>query len=123
MNYLWVFIGGGIGAAGRYWLTGLTYRIWSPTFPAGVLVVNVLGCFLIGLAMSLFESRFIVNPAWRIFLTIGVLGGFTTFSSFSYETWSLIRDLEFFLAGANVIGNLVLCLLGTWLGLVIGRFV
>ncbi len=122
MNYLWVFIGGGLGAAARYWLTGLIYRSWT-TFPAGVLVVNVVGCLVIGLAMSLFENRFVVSPAWRVFLTVGVLGGFTTFSSFSYETWSLIRDLEFFLAGINVVANLALCLFGTWLGMILGRLV
>jgi CrcB protein len=123
MNVLWVFIGGGLGAAARYWLTGLTYRWVTPTFPAGVLVVNVLGCFLIGAVMSVFENRFAVNPAWRVFVTIGILGGFTTFSSFSYETIALLRDQELFLAGMNVLANVVLCLIGTWIGLVLGRLV
>jgi len=116
-----VFAGGGIGAAARYWIQGLVYQRLGTDFPAGTLVVNVLGCFLIGLLMSVFEERFVLYPSLRIFLTIGILGGFTTFSSFSFETMALLRDGELFYASANVLLNVGICLGGTWLGSTLGK--
>ena len=91
MNALLVFLGGGIGATARYGLQGVVYRVAGTAFPYGTLAVNVLGSLLIGFLMALFEERFIVNPSLRLFLTIGILGGFTTFSSFSYETIAMLR--------------------------------
>lgn len=116
-----VFAGGGIGAAARYWLSGLAYQRWGSEFPSGTLLVNVIGCFLIGLLMSIFEERFVLYPSLRIFLTIGILGGFTTFSSFGFETVALLRDGELFYASANVLLSVVTCLGGTWLGFSLGR--
>ena len=115
-DVLVVFVGGGIGAAGRYWLSGLAYRFSSGAFPVGTMVVNILGCFLIGVFMGSMEERFLVTPALRLFLTIGVLGGFTTFSSFSYESMALLRDGEMFLGLANVGGSVLFCLLATFAG-------
>ena len=83
--------------------------------------MNVLGSLVIGLLSALFESRFLLNPSLRIFLTIGILGGFTTFSSFSYETVQLLRDSEYFLAGMNIGLNVVLCLFATYAGTVAGK--
>ena len=121
MNYLWVFLGGGLGAAMRYWLSGAVYRLLSSSFPYGTLVVNVIGCFVIGLWMSLFTERFAGNPALRVFLVIGILGGFTTFSSFSYETIALIRDGQIVSAILNIGLSVVICLLATWIGLETGK--
>jgi CrcB protein len=73
--------------------------------------------------MSLFENRFVVQPLLRIFLTIGVLGGFTTFSTFSYETIALLRDGSMMLASMNILLSLLACLGGTWAGMVLGRLV
>ena len=120
-SYLVAFLGGGIGASARYWLSGAVYRLLSPDFPYGNLVVNVLGCFLIGFVMALFDDRFVVAPSLRIFLTIGILGGFTTFSSFSYETISLLRDRELFLGIVNVIATVFLCLAATYAGMTAGK--
>jgi len=117
------FLGGGIGTAFRYWLSGWVYRFLSPTFPAGTMVVNVTGCLIIGLLMTIFEDRFVVQPLLRIFLTIGVLGGFTTFSTFSYETISLFRDGSAMLAWMNVVLTVSACLAGTWLGTVLGKLI
>lgn len=122
-NYLLVFAGGGIGAAARYWLSGLVYQRLGSEFPSGTLLVNVFGCFLIGFLMSVFEDRFILYPSLRIFLTIGILGGFTTFSGFSFETMALLRDGELFYASANVLLSVVTCLGGTWLGFSLGKIV
>lgn len=120
-NYLLVFAGGGIGAAARYWLSGLVYQRFGSEFPSGTLLVNVIGCFLIGILMSIFEERFVLYPSLRVFLTIGILGGFTTFSSFSFETMALLRDGELLYASANVLLSIVTCLGATWMGLSLGK--
>jgi fluoride exporter len=123
MNYLLVFLGGGVGAVARYWLQGVVYRFVGSAFPYGTVAVNIIGCFCIGLFMSIFEERFVVNPALRIFLTIGILGGFTTFSSFSFETLALLRDGELMLGVANVAVSVLTCLVATWIGLSVGKLV
>ncbi|HZY09627.1 MAG TPA: fluoride efflux transporter CrcB [Bacteroidota bacterium] len=120
-NYLFVFIGGGMGASARYWLSGAVYRFLSTDFPYGNLIVNILGCFLIGVLMVSVQDRFIVTPALRVFLAVGILGGFTTFSSFSYETISLIRDGEMFRASINVMASVTGCLVATYLGNLFGK--
>lgn len=122
-NYFLVFVGGGLGAAARYWLQGAIYAETGPRFPYGTLAVNILGSFLIGLLMSSMEERFLVHPSVRIFLAIGILGGFTTFSSFSFETISLFRDGQLLYALFNACGTLVLCLLCTWLGIQLGKLI
>lgn len=121
MNSFLVFLGGGIGATARYGLQGVVYRITGAAFPYGTLVVNVMGSFLIGFLMSFFEERFIVNPSLRIFLTIGILGGFTTFSSFSYETIAMLRDGSYAAAVGNITLSILLCLGATWLGIMAGK--
>jgi CrcB protein len=123
MNYVLVFIGGGLGACARYWLSGFVFRWVEPNFPYGVLIVNILGCLVIGFLMTGFEERFMINPSLRIFLTIGILGGFTTFSSFSYETISLIKDGEFFYASANIGASVILCLTASYFGSVLGKLI
>jgi fluoride exporter len=114
-------MGGGLGSVFRYWLSGGVYRFVNPTFPYGTLVVNVLGCFCIGFLMTLFEDRFAAQPLLRIFLTIGVLGGFTTFSTFSYETLALLREGSTLSGLMNVFLSVAGCLLATWLGTVAGK--
>ena len=118
---LTVFIGGGVGATLRYWLQGVIYRFLGADFPYGTLAVNVAGSFFIGFLMAFFEERFVVQPALRLFLTIGILGGFTTFSSFSFETMSLLREGRYFSGTANVVYSVLNCLGATWLGSVVGK--
>jgi fluoride exporter len=120
-NYVLVFVGGGMGAAARYWLSGWVPGKIQSDFPVGTLAVNMLGCFLIGLLMSAFEERFLAQPSVRVFLTIGILGGFTTFSTFSFETVALIRDGEVLFATMNILVSILTCLGGTALGMYIGR--
>jgi CrcB protein len=120
-NYILVFIGGGLGACARYNLSGIVYR-WLPSnFPYGNLLVNISGCFVIGILMASLEERFFVVPELRIFLTIGILGGFTTFSSFSYETVALLRNGELYLGIVNAGVSLIGCLLATAIGMTIGK--
>jgi fluoride exporter len=120
-NVLWVFVGGGIGAAGRYLCDGVIQRWSGGVFPLGTLVVNVLGCFAIGVLMATLQERFVGNPALRMFLTIGILGGFTTFSTFSYETIAMLREAEYFYASVNVLLTVAVCLLATYIGTAVGR--
>jgi CrcB protein len=123
MKIFLVFLGGGIGAVARYGLQGLVHRYAGSTFPYGTLAVNVLGCFVIGFLMVAFEERFLIHPTLRIFLTIGILGGFTTFSSFSYETIALLRDGEVLFGGINIIAGVVVCLSATFVGMIIGKVI
>ncbi|MEX1277396.1 MAG: fluoride efflux transporter CrcB [Bacteroidota bacterium] len=116
-----VFLGGGLGAVSRYWLSGLVYQKLGTGFPYGTLAVNVLGCLLIGVLMTAMEERFLTTPAVRIFFTIGILGGFTTFSTFSFETISLLRDGQVISATANILLSLTTCLFGTWIGMQAGK--
>ena len=118
LNYLLVALGGAIGSVARYGASGLVARWFGETFPWGTLLVNVLGSFAIGLFATLTgtEGRWLVPPAARTFFMVGICGGFTTFSSFSLQTLSLVRDGEWLYAGLNILGSVALCLLFVWLG-------
>jgi CrcB protein len=94
--------GGFVGAILRYWVSGIVQRWSGSMFPFGTLAVNVLGCLLLGAVMALVEYRQLLGPHSRILVTIGMLGGFTTFSTFGYETFMLLRDNELAMALANV---------------------
>ncbi len=120
-NFVAVFVGGGVGAALRYWMYGAAGKLLGADFPYGTLLVNIIGCFMIGFLMSVFEERFIVQPILRIFLTVGILGGFTTFSTFSFETIALLRDGSYLIGTANIFLTLIGCLSVTWLGSVAGK--
>jgi CrcB protein len=109
--------GGAIGSVLRYLASSFVQRldVWG-SFPAGTLSVNLLGCAVLGLLGGLSDSRYLFGPSARLFVFIGILGGFTTFSTFSYETLALIRGGEGAKAALNVGASLLLCLAGTWLG-------
>lgn len=118
MTYLWVGIGGALGSIARYSCASLAVRWLGPAFPWGTLFVNVTGSFVIGLLASLVTAhgRAAVTGDMRAFLLVGVLGGFTTFSSFSLDTLNAARTGAWLTAGANVVGSVVLCLTAVWLG-------
>ena len=118
---LLVALGGAIGSTARYLLAGAVHRFASPYFPYGTFVVNVAGCLLFGVIFALGEERFVIGPSARAFLLIGVLGGFTTFSSFTFETFQLLRDGELLLAAANAVGQLVAGLAAFWVGMTVVR--
>lgn len=121
MSYLWVFIGGGLGSVARLATSVLLARLCGESFPWGTIVANVTGSFLIGLCAALFgpDGRWLAAPSAREFVMIGVLGGYTTFSSFSLQTLTLARDGGWLHAGANVLLSVVLCLVAVWLGFVL----
>ncbi|MDP6776867.1 MAG: fluoride efflux transporter CrcB, partial [Candidatus Latescibacteria bacterium] len=116
-NVLIIGTGGFIGALARYGLSGLVQRqAWLSTFPYGTLVVNLLGCLAIGVIAGLVESRQLFGPEFRTFALIGVLGAFTTYSTFGYETFAMLRDTEYIRAALNVGTHVVLGLAVVWLG-------
>lgn len=119
--YVAVALGGAVGASARYLVSGLVYTRFGVGFPYGTLAVNVVGCFLIGIVMEMGEGRYLIPPGVRLFLTVGLLGGFTTFSTFSYETLGLMRDGQFGPAAINAVGSVALGLVAAWGGMVVGR--
>jgi CrcB protein len=117
VNSVVVGSGGFVGALARYGLSGLVHRqIPMTAFPYGTLVVNLLGCLLIGVLAGLADSRQLFGSEFRLFALIGVLGGFTTFSTFGYETVVLLRDAEYLRAATNVSVHVILGLTLVWLG-------
>ena len=117
LNLVLVGGGGALGAMARYGVGGLLHRNASlADFPFGTLTVNLLGCLLIGLGAGLADARQVFTPEARLFVFVGLLGGFTTFSSFGYETIALLRDHEFVRAGLNAGLNVFVGLALVWLG-------
>ena len=103
MNYFFVFAGGGIGSVARFAVASWIGQRWGRSFPLGTFVVNVMGSFLIGMLMTLMAERFLENPEWRLLLVVGGLGGYTTFSTFQYETGKLAADGELIYAALNIV--------------------
>jgi len=119
---LLVGLGGFAGSILRFAVSGAAQRLDpSGSFPYGTLTVNALGCLSIGFCAGLVESRALFGPELRLFLFLGLLGGFTTFSTFGYETHVLLRDGDGFKAGVNVIASVALGLVLVWLGHALGR--
>jgi CrcB protein len=118
MNYFWIAVGSAFGGMLRYWCSGVAARLIGETFPWGTLIVNVAGSFVIGLFFTLTgpDARLLVSPTARQFVMVGLLGGYTTFSSFSLQTLTLLQDGEFLYAGANIAASVALCMLAVWLG-------
>ena len=113
-----LIIGGGgfLGAVVRYVLTGFAQRVFDTLFPIGTLVVNVLGCLCIGVMIYLVEDRMVLSSDMRLFLAIGLLGAFTTFSTFGYETIQMLRDGQSLGALVNVLLNVTLGIGAVWFG-------
>jgi len=117
---LLVAVGGLLGSVGRYWIGGLVQQAIGAAFPLGTLAVNVLGSFVVALVMALSLDRGAIGANARLLLTVGFCGGFTTMSTFSYETMALVRDGEVGLALVNVAGTLTGCFAAVWIGAKVG---
>jgi CrcB protein len=103
MNALFVIIGGGLGALLRYVTTLLCARFFGAGFPFGTILVNIVGCFLIGVAMALAERGTVLTPALRLFFVTGFLGGFTTFSTYAWESVQALRSASFATAAIHIL--------------------
>ena len=117
-NYLYVALGGALGSVARFWLSGVAARHFGETFPWGTLIVNVTGSFAIGFfaALTSPEGRWFVAPGLRNLFMAGVLGGYTTFSSFSLQTLNLAENGEYGRAAGNALVSMAGCLIAVWLG-------
>jgi CrcB protein len=117
---LWIGLGGFLGANARYLLGLWVAARVGTTFPYGTFVINVTGSFVLGVVMGLLDAH-VLAPAVRLSLAIGFIGAYTTFSTFTYETLRLIEDGSVLLAGANVVGSVVVGMLAAVAGLAAGR--
>jgi CrcB protein len=122
LNTFLIFFGAGCGGVLRYWISSLSYGFLGHQFPYGTLIVNISGCFLMGFLFTLLIERFDgIGPHLRSLLLIGLLGGYTTFSSFSIETLNLFENNAPLTGMTNILLSVILCLTATWLGVMGGR--
>ncbi len=113
---LLIFAAGGAGSVARYVVAGAAHRAAGAAFPVGTFIVNVAGCLLIGFLAAAFAGRWMIREEFRVAILVGFLGGFTTFSTFGYETFSLVTDGQWARAVANAFGSIVVGLAAVWLG-------
>jgi fluoride exporter len=120
---VFIAIFGALGCVSRYFLSGWVYGLLGRNFPYGTFVVNILGAFIIGLIMEMGMRSTLIPANLRTGLTVGFMGGLTTFSTFSYETFRLLEDGEILIASTNVLLSVLTCLLFTWAGIITARYV
>ena len=121
IRYLLVVIGGGAGALARYVGASAIMTRFGGKFPLGTLVINVTGSFLIGFLMTILTERFKLDPNWRLLLVVGFLGGYTTFSSFEWETYTAVREGALWTGMFNVVSSIVVGYVAVWLGAMLAR--
>jgi fluoride exporter len=116
--YCWIAFGSALGGVARYACSGIAARLFGETFPWGTLIVNFTGSLIIGFFATLTgpDGRIFAGSTARQFVMFGLLGGFTTFSSFSLQTLALAQDNQWLQAGGNIVASVVLCLFAVWVG-------
>jgi CrcB protein len=120
-NFLLISLGAVLGANTRYWLGTWVAQKWGSTFPVGTLLINVTGSFLLGLFMTLATERFLIDPRWRLLVAVGFLGAYTTFSTFTYESFNLLFKGQWLPGLLNLLGSSLLGILAVGLGVFIGK--
>lgn len=123
MKFLFVLLGGAFGSGMRYLLAGYAQKQTSSVFPYGTMTVNILGCLMAGLLGAVLLESLTVRQELRVGIMVGVLGGFTTFSAFGWETMALVRDGQYLSALANVALNNLLGLTAVWIGYKLGTWI
>jgi fluoride exporter len=120
-KYLMVALGGGMGSVLRFWVGGYVSNRLGTRFPYGTFVINVTASFLIGFILTLLAERTHWSPNWRYLIPVGFIGGYSTFSTFEYESFRVFQDGELLITGLNVVLSVVLGFLAVWLGVITGR--
>jgi CrcB protein len=122
-KFFWVGLGGFLGANARYWLGGWISERWGTSFPWATFVINITGSFILGLFLTLITERYAVprTPILRLVVAIGFVGGYTTFSTFEFETLALVQTGTWLRAFGNAFGSLFVGFLSVWLGVLLGR--
>jgi CrcB protein len=123
-TWLAVAVGGAIGSLARFWLAAAATALTGPRFPWGTLLINVIGSGIIGLvaAVALPPARVAMHPDVRVFLMVGICGGFTTFSAFSLQTLELVQSGDVWPAAGYIVGSVVFCLVAVWGGWLLGKW-
>jgi len=121
MRFLWVGFGGALGSIARYLVGLLVYERMGTRFPYGTFVINISGCFVIGLVLTVLDARLELSPAWREAVAIGFIGAFTTFSTFEYETLRAVQHGQAATALTYVASSVVLGFAAVWAGRTVGR--
>jgi|SRR5579859_5531840 len=122
-KYLMVALGGAIGSMLRFWAGGYVSTRLGTRFPYGTFLINITASFLIGFIMTLLAERMHWGPNWRFLIVAGFLGGYSTFSTFEYETFRVFQDGEFLVAGMNIVLSVAVGFLAVWVGVVTGRII
>ena len=121
LDFLAISLGAIVGANARYWMGRSALRLLGPVFPYGTLAINVLGSFILGFFMIWTTERVIVDPRWRLLVAVGFCGGFTTFSSYAFESVVLMEQGRWLLVGSNFLANNVLALAAALAGMALAR--
>jgi CrcB protein len=123
LKLFWIGLGGFCGANLRYMVQTWSADRWGSSFPYGTLIANVTGILILGFIVTLATQRVALSPNWRLFLTVGLLGGYTTFSSFTVETLNMMETGRWTASGVYLVGSVLLGLAGAYLGIVLARAV
>ena len=123
MKWIMLVAGGAFGTVSRYLLSGLTHRFLGHGFPYGTLVVNTIGCLLIGFLVTLIDRQRLLTPEQKLFCLVGFLGAFTTFSTFMLETVELTKDGHFWIAAGNVLASVLFGLIAIRVGIILGNMI
>jgi CrcB protein len=119
--YLWICLGAVLGASARYFISGYIARTFSPAFPYGTLLINVTGSLILGFFLTLSSERLLLPPYWRHLVAIGFCGSYTTFSSYSFETFALMEQGQWLMVAGNIVLSNLLCLLSILAGAALAR--
>jgi CrcB protein len=121
-KYLWIAAGGALGSIARYWVGSTVASRLGTKFPYGTFVINLTACLIIGFSLTILARRTALNPAWRFLVPIGFIGAYSTFSTYEWETLSLLRGGAFVEASLYALGSLILGLIATWAGVAIAEY-
>jgi fluoride exporter len=120
-KFLLISAGAVLGANARYWLGDWAAQKWGAAFPLGTLIINLSGSFILGLFLTLATERWMIDPRWRLFIAVGFLGAYTTFSTYTYESFNLLFHGQWGYGLINLLGSTILGVLAVALGVYVGK--